>query len=71
MAMGDSGGKYMSNIIAHMMGMVTIMVFTMVGQLMGLVGNWQYGNDALLEVITKYQPDGVTFDVTGEMAYEV
>jgi len=73
MAMGDSDGKYVSNLIAWLVGSVTMTIWHILGMLMGIIGNWEFGHLAIMDVgMTASETFGeVSYDFEADMAYEV
>ena len=73
MAMGDSDGKYVSNLIAWLVGSITMTIWYAIGGLFGLIGNWEFGHLAILDVgMTGVEAFGeVSYNFESDMAYEV
>ena len=71
MAMGDSGGLYISNLISWMIGMIMINIWMQVGTFLGLMGQHQKALDAVLDIVESSKPELVGTDYTNAMAYEV
>ena len=71
MAMGDSGGLYVSNLISWWIGSIIIQIWMQVGMILGLLGQHQTALDAVLAVVESNKPAGVGSDYTNEMPYEV
>jgi hypothetical protein len=73
MAMGDSDGKYVSNLITWVIGLITMNIWYVVGGLFGLIGNWEFGHLAILDVgMTSREAFGeVSYNFESEMAYEL
>ena len=73
MAMGDSDGKYVSNLISWLIGSIALTVWYAVGAVFGLIGNWEFGHLAITDVgMTMSENFGqVSYDFESDMAYEV
>ena len=71
MAIGDSGGKYVSNIINHLIGAILFEVYLTIGSFFALLGNWEFGLTAVTDVMTNYNVyDNVGDTYLGNLSYE-
>jgi len=71
MAMGDSGGLYVSNLISWFIGSIMIGIWMQVGTLLGLLGQHQKALDAVMDIVDSSKPELVGTDYTNALAYEV
>ena len=66
-----SGGNWMPNLINWFIGYIMIGIYATIGQLFGLIGNWQFGADAILAIPADYAPAGVGEAYLGDLTFEV
>ena len=66
-----SGGNWIPNLINWFIGYIMIGIWMTLGQLFGLIGNWQFGLDAVLAIPAAWGPAGISDVYTNDLTYEV
>ena len=67
----EGSGNWIGNLVNWFIGYIMIYIWTVLGQLFGLIGNWQFGLDAIQAIPADWGPGSVSDVYLNDLTYEV
>ena len=67
----EGSGNWIGNLVNWFIGYIMIYIWIVLGQLFGLIGNWQFGLDAVQAIPADWGPGSVGDAYLNDLTYEV